>query len=80
MATFVLVHRHAPRECCTAYAAWSGFHSPLRRNTTLTSCVSGEHRIYWVVEATDERSALSQLPDWLAERTDVSKVQEVAIP
>jgi hypothetical protein len=80
MATFVLKHCHAPQECRTAYAAWSGFDSPLRQQPTLASCAGGGHEIYWAVSATDERAALAQLPDWLAERTQATEVRKVPIP
>lgn len=33
----------------------------------------------WVVEASDEPAALAQLPEWVAERTDVAEVREVGI-
>ncbi len=80
MAKFVLTHRHGPRECRTAYAAWSGFDSPLRNRPTLASCAGGGHRIYWVVSAPDEQAALAQLPEWLAERSEIAEVQDVRIP
>lgn len=77
---FFLDHRHGPEECRTAYAAWNGFKSPLRRQVTDASCPSGGHRIYWTVEAASEHEALAQLPPYVAERTQVSEVREVAIP
>jgi hypothetical protein len=77
---FVLVHHHEPRECRTAYAAWSGFDSPLRSRPTLASCVGGGHTIYWLITASDRGAALDQLPDWLAERTEANEVREVGIP
>jgi hypothetical protein len=80
MPKFVLQHRHQARECRTAYAAWSGFSSPLREQPTLACCASGGHRIFWVVTAADKHSALAQLPDWLAARTEETEVQDVAIP
>jgi hypothetical protein len=80
MATYVLVHRHQANECRRAYAAWKGFDSPLRRTRTFASCARGDHRVFWTVEAVNERSALAQLPDWLAARTEASEVSSVAIP
>jgi hypothetical protein len=76
----MLSHRHGEVECRAAYAAWNGFESPLRHHQALSSCARGEHRIFWTVEARDEREALAQLPAYLAERTEVSEVREVAIP
>jgi hypothetical protein len=78
--TYVLTHQHEARECRTAYAAWKGFASPLRRSHAFASCARGEHRMYWLVQADDESEALAQLPEWLAARTDVTEVSEVAIP
>jgi hypothetical protein len=80
MPTFVLSHRHRPDECRSAFAAWHGFDSPLRRSLASASCIRGEHRIFWTVEARDVGAALALLPPFLAERTDVSEVAEVQIP
>jgi hypothetical protein len=80
MPTFVLAHQHEPADCRVAYAAWKGFDSPLRRRHTMASCPSGEHRIYWLVDADSEADALAQLPDWVAIRTVVAEVSEVPIP
>jgi hypothetical protein len=76
----MLTHRHKPDECRRAYAAWHGFDSPLRRHPTLSSCVEGGHSLWWTVEAVNETEALAQLPEFVAERTDVSEVREVPIP
>jgi hypothetical protein len=76
----MLSHQHEPRECRSAYAAWKGFESPLRRKETFGSCARGGHRLWWVVSADTADAALEQLPLYLAERTDVSEVSEVAIP
>jgi hypothetical protein len=80
MPKFVLAHSHEARSCETAYAAWSGFESPLRQKSAVSSCAIGGHRIFWVVDARDSGSALAQLPEWLAARTIVSEVSEVRIP
>ena len=77
---FLLRHRHSAADCRFAYAAWNGFESPLRRNEALSSCSNGEHSIVWTVAAADEAAALAQLPDYVAERTEVLEVSEVAIP
>jgi hypothetical protein len=78
--TFVITHRHDPSLCKVAFAAWSGFESPLRRHPTLSSCVEGGHSIWWQVEATDANAALALLPEWIAERSEISPVREVRIP
>ncbi len=83
---FVVSHRHAPAECGVAFAAWRGFESPLRHTRTLASCAKqpatdlDEHLLIWTVEAEDEAQALTFLPPWLAERTEVRRVEEVSIP
>ncbi len=85
MATYMLSHTHRPEECRIAFAAWRGFESPLRHDHALGSCASngganGMHRIWWTVEAEDQVSALAQLPEFVAERTEVSPVRDVATP
>ena len=83
---FALRHRHTPRECAVAYAAWRGFESPLRHEPTLATCGSeahaeaADHMLMWTVEAESEQEALALLPPWLAERTEARGVVEVSIP
>ena len=82
---FMLDHRHLPEECRVAFAAWKGFESPLRHEAAFSSCASGngegeDHRIWWTVDATDAGAALSMLPPYVAERTEVKPVSEVPIP
>jgi hypothetical protein len=76
----MLSHRHAPSECGAAFAAWKGFDSPLRHTATIGSCVEGGHKLWWTVEASDDRAALALLPPYLAERTEVAEVSEVEVP
>ncbi len=85
MPTFMLDHRHLPGECRIAFAAWRGFDSPLRRDSAFASCAAGDaangdHRIWWRVDAVDARAALEMLPPYVAERTEVNPISEVAIP
>jgi hypothetical protein len=80
MPTYILWHTHRPEECRIAFAAWRGFDSPLRREVTLGSCLDGGHELWWTVDASDEASALAQLPFFLAERTRLSEVTETLIP
>ena len=80
MPKFVLAHRHEPAECRIVFAAWSGFDSPLRRGQAIASCASGGHRIYWTVDAPSAELARALLPEYVAARTEVSEVSEVAIP
>jgi len=78
--TFLLHHRHSPTECRATFAAWKGFDTPLRKASTLGSCLQGGHELYWRVEAADAAAALAQLPPYVASRTEAIEVTEVAIP
>jgi hypothetical protein len=80
MSRYLLEHRHQPRECGVVFAAFKGDDSPLRNRPTLASCRSGGHAIWWTVDAVSEEEALRLLPRYVAERTTVSRVNEVQIP
>ncbi len=80
MPLFLLHHSHEPGECRAAFAAWAGFESPLRHAPVLSTCLSGEHRLWWRVEATDRVHALAQLPPFVASRTEAIGVREVHVP
>ena len=80
MSRYLLQHRHKPRECGVVFAAFKGHDSPLRHRSTLASCRSGGHAIWWTVEAENDEAALRLLPHYVAERTTVSRVSEVEIP
>lgn len=80
MPRFVLEHRHTAAECKTAYAAWRGYESPLRKLPAAASCASGGHGLFWTVEAGTSAQALAQLPPWLAERTRIESVSAVPLP
>jgi hypothetical protein len=80
MARFLLHHRHAPSECGVAFAAWKGHPSPLRRHETFSSCRSGEHAIWWLVDATSAEDALALLPSIVAQRSAATEVSSVMIP
>ncbi len=80
MPRYLLHHSHEPDECGVAFAGFHGFASPLRHRTTLASCASGGHSIWWTVDAPNEEEALDQLPYFVAKRTTVTPVAEVAIP
>jgi hypothetical protein len=80
MCRYLLHHRHEPGDCGVVFAAFRGFESPLRRQPTLASCRSGGHAIWWTVEAASEQDALALLPFYVAERTSVACVTDVAIP
>jgi hypothetical protein len=80
MRRFVLHHHHRPDECGTAFAAFKGHRSPLRRASTVASCLAGDHTVWWIVDADSAEAALQQLPYFVAERTTVTEVREVRIP
>ena len=62
------------------FASFRGHDSPLRRQTTLASCVSGGHAVWWTVDALTEQDALALLPGYVAGRTTATRVGEVQIP
>jgi hypothetical protein len=80
MTRYLLDHRHAPDECGVVFASFKGHESPLRHRATLASCRSGEHTIWWTVDAESESDALRLLPFYVAERTSIMRVSEVEIP
>ncbi len=80
MARYLLHHRHEPRQCGVAYAAFKGDCSPLRHKPAVSSCVSGGHELWWLVDADSADDALAQLPHFLASRTSVTLTTEVPIP
>ena len=79
-SAYVLHHRHEPHECGVVFASFKGHESTLRRKATLASCRSGEHAIWWTVDAGSEAEALALLPFYVAERTTATRVSEVEIP
>jgi hypothetical protein len=80
MPRFLIHHRHDAHECPAAFAAWKGFSSPLRRETTIASCLAGGHEIWWEVTAPGQAAALAQLPRYVAERSEAIPVTDVRVP
>jgi hypothetical protein len=80
MPRYMVHHRHEPRECGIAFAAFKGHESPLRHRAALASCTSGGHAIWWTVDAASEQDALGQLPYFVARRSTIAQVSEVVIP
>ena len=80
MARFLVQHRHAPHECGVAFSAWKGHESPLRHADTVSSCRTGGHAIWWVVDADTPADALALLPFFVAERASAVEVTSVTIP
>lgn len=80
MTRYLLHHHHDPAECGVAFTSFKGHHSPLRHQTTLASCRTGGHEIWWTTDAASEEDALLQLPYYVAQRTTITLVSEVQIP
>ena len=80
MPCFLLHHRHEPDECGVVFASFRGHESSLRRRSTIASCRTGGHAIWWRVEADSEDDAFALLPFFVAARTTVTTVSEVTIP
>jgi hypothetical protein len=80
MQRFLIHHRHDAYECAAAFAAWKGFASPLRRETTIASCLAGGHEIWWEVTASGEGAALAHVPPYVAERSEAIPVSDVRVP
>jgi len=80
MSRYLLEHRHLPRECAVVFKSFKGHDSPLRHRSTLASCRSGGHAVWWTVEAASAEAALKLLPPYVAERTTIARVTEVQIP
>ena len=80
MARYMLQHRHRPDECGVVFASFKGHGSSLRHGSTLASCRSGGHEIWWTVDAASEDDALRLLPSYVARRTTATPVSEVTIP
>jgi hypothetical protein len=80
MPRYLLHHQHASDECGVVFAGFRGFESPLRHHGTLSTCHSGGHSIWWIVEASCEPAALALLPFYVAQRTAATLVSEVRIP
>jgi hypothetical protein len=80
MPEFILHHQHEPDECAAAFAAWTGFESPLRGLPAASTCLSGGHALWLRVQANDIGSALALLPRYLAERTTPVEIREIRIP
>lgn len=73
-------HRHEPRDCGVVFASFRGYESPLGHQATLASCRSGNHAIWWTVEAETAEDALRLLPAYVAERSTTARVTEVEMP
>jgi aminoglycoside phosphotransferase family enzyme len=63
-----------------AYLAFKDHDSALRHRSAIASCFSEGHAIWWSIEAADEEEALALLPFFVAQRSTVTHVREVAIP
>jgi len=80
MPSFLLHHHHEPADCAAAFAAWTGFISPLRHRRAASTCLSGDHSVWWHVDAGDLAAALALLPPYVARRTIPIEVRDIEIP
>jgi hypothetical protein len=80
MPFFLLHHEHAAAECDAAFAAWTGYDSPLRHRPAASTCLAGGHAVWWRVEARSASAALELLPRYVRARTSVTNVRDVEIP
>jgi len=76
----LLHHRHEPHDCGAAYAAFRGHDTPLRHRAAAASCRWGGHEVWWTIEAAGADRALALLPRFVAERTTVTRIDDVVIP
>ena len=80
MPIYLLHHEHEPEYCATAFAAWTGFDSPLRHRPAASTCLAGGHAVWWRVRAADPAAALALLPSYVAARTVPLEVRVIEIP
>ena len=80
MPSFLVHHRHAPAECGATFASFRGDDSPHRGKATFTTCLAGGHEIWWLVDAADPQTALSQLPYFVRRRSTAVEIREVRMP
>lgn len=80
MARYLVHHRHAADECGVVFSSFKGHTSPLRRVTTVGSCRTGGHAIWWQVQARTAEDALALLPSYVAARSTATEIREVRIP
>jgi hypothetical protein len=80
MPIYLLHHEHAAAECRAAFAAWTGFDSPLRHQLAASTCLAGGHALWWRVAAADATAALELLPVYVRGRTRATPIRDVEIP
>jgi hypothetical protein len=80
MRSYLLHHQHDAADCPAAFAAWTGFRSPLRHSPVPSTCLAGGHALFWRVRAADAAAALALLPRYVADRTTPIEVRDVEIP
>lgn len=79
MPSFLLHNQHDPRDCAAVFASWTGFDSPLRHGRVISTCLTGGHGLWWLVDAPDGQAALEKLPPFVARRTTATEIREVGI-
>ena len=66
---YLLHHHHAPKECASLHASWTGFTGRLRQGVTAATCPRSGHGICWTLTAESKDDALAELPPPVAART-----------
>ena len=79
MPYFLLEHRHTAAECAAAFAAWTGFQSPLRHRPAASTCLAGGHALWWRVQA-DNAAARWDAPALRRATHGPIEVRDVDIP
>ena len=80
MSRFLLIHKHAPEQCSSAWAAWHGHASPLHGSAAACSCIHGGHTVWWEAEAACADDALALLPAYVARSAQVVRIRRVITP
>jgi hypothetical protein len=80
MAHYLLHVEHAAADCAAAFAAWSGFDSPLRHRPAASTCLGDGHAVCWRVVTASAAAALALLPRYVRARTSVTAVRDFEIP
>ena len=80
MPRYIVHHHHEPHQCGIAFASFKGEDSTHRHRAAVSSCLTGGHDIWWLVEAGSAGEALAQLPHYIATRSNATTVTEVQIP
>ena len=80
MALFIITNQHQPDDCPELndeVASYYGAKKPTEAVTIYCNCRSGEHRVFFFVEAAGSAEALRAVPDgFLRSATTLTQVEE----